>query len=215
MILALMVFAFLGLIYLLRPTSDGLARFDSVVLIALRTPGDLADPLGPAWLTDTVVNVTSLGSNVVLALVALAVAGFLLVAGKRGAGALVLASAGGGAILSMVTKGWFSRPRPDVVAHVIETHTASFPSGHSLGAAATYLMLGLMVARFSRRKAVRIYAIAIAMILTLLVGLSRIYLGVHWPTDVLAGWLMGAAWAVLCWWFAGQLQRRQIVDHLK
>ena len=186
--------------------------FDRYVLLALRNPQDPADPIGPAWLADTFVNITSLGSNVVLGLLSLIVVGYLLVSGRRSGAVIVAASAIGAGLLSYLLKGFFHRPRPDVVAHIVQAHTASFPSGHSLGSAAIYLTLGLMLTRFDRKSAVRRYTVAVAVILTILVGLSRLFLGVHWPTDVLAGWAMGAAWALMCFAVTVRLQRRDVVE---
>jgi undecaprenyl-diphosphatase len=131
---------------------------------------------------------------------------------KRGAALLVLASVGGGALLSTLLKLSFERPRPDLVPHAVAVYTASFPSGHAMLSAVTYLTLGTLLARIQPRRRLRAYIVAVAVLLTLLVGTSRVYLGVHWPTDVLAGWCLGAAWAMLCWAVALWLQRRGRVE---
>lgn len=125
-------------------------RFDRAVLLALRAPHDLADPIGPAWLTDMFVNVTSLGSNAVLGLLSLIVVGYLFVSGRRSGALVVAASAVGAGLLSLTLKDVFHRARPDVIAHIVQAHSASFPSGHSLGSAAIYLTLGLLLTRFDR-----------------------------------------------------------------
>jgi undecaprenyl-diphosphatase len=125
---------------------------------------------------------------------------------------LVLVSVAGGLLLSTLFKEAFDRPRPDLVTHGATVYTASFPSGHSMMAAVTYLTLAVMYARVEPRRAVKIYLIAVASLIILLVGASRVYLGVHWPTDVLAGWLAGATWALFCWLIARWLQRRGAVE---
>src|SRR5207245_2521008 len=121
--------------------------------------------------------------------------------------AVVLATAGGGA-LSAGLKWWFGRKRPEIVPHLVNVGSASFPSGHSMLALVTYLTLGALLARFVARRRSRTYCVAVSLLLALLVGLSRVYLGVHYPTDVLAGWSAGLAWALPCWLVARYLQYR-------
>jgi undecaprenyl-diphosphatase len=144
--------------------------------------------------------------------VTLAVIGFLLIDGKRHAALLVLVSIGGGTLLSSGLKGLFDRPRPDLVPHGVEVYTMSFPSGHATLSAVTYLTLGALLARVQPRRRVKAYLLSVAVLLAVLIGASRVYLGVHWPTDVLAGWCVGAAWAMLCWTVATWLQRRGEVE---
>jgi undecaprenyl-diphosphatase len=186
--------------------------FDRAVLLALRTPGRLDDPLGPFWLEQTARDITSLGGYPVLILVTLAAIGFLLIARKSAAALLVLVSIGGGMLLSSGLKNVFDRTRPDLVPHAVEVYTTSFPSGHAMLSAVTYLTLGALLARVQPRRAVKAYLLTVAIALALLIGASRVYLGVHWPTDVLAGWCAGAAWAMLCWMVAAWLQRRGRVE---
>ncbi len=188
---------------------DGDTRsFDEFVLRALRNPADLADPIGPAWLESVVRDITSLGSFSVLTIVTLSVVGYLLIDGKRAAAAFVLFAILGGAVLSELLKQIFARPRPELVAHLVDVHTASFPSGHAMSSAVTFLTLGALLSRVQSRRRLKIYLLSLAIFLTLLVGASRVYLGVHWPTDVLAGWCAGAAWAMGCWLLATWLQSR-------
>jgi undecaprenyl-diphosphatase len=181
--------------------------FDRAVLLALRNPADPGDPIGPRWLEEVARDVTSLGGNAILTAFTLAVIGFLALTEKRAAAVLVAASVGGGTALSSLLKLGFSRPRPDLVPHAVEVYTASFPSGHAMLSAVTYLTLGALLVRVQPRWRVRLYILALASATTILVGASRVYLGVHWPTDVLAGWCVGAAWALLCWLVALRLQR--------
>ena len=182
--------------------------FDRAMLLAFRNPADLSDPIGPLWVEEAMRDVTALGSNVVLILVTLAVIGFLLLIRNRAAALLVLASVAGGTLLGNLLKIGFERPRPDLVLHGMGVHTASFPSNHAMLSAVTYLTLGALLARLEVRRPAKIYFIAVALILAIVVGLSRLYLGVHWPTDVLAGWSIGAAWAMAVWLVALWLQRR-------
>jgi undecaprenyl-diphosphatase len=192
--------------------AGGTDGFDRAVMLALRNPADLADPVGPAWLERAARDLTSLGSVTVLALTSLAAVGFLCMVRKRAAALLVLASVGGGMLLSALLKDAFGRARPDLVPHGVEVHTLSFPSGHAMLAAATYLTLGALLARVQPHRRVKAYLLTVAVVLTVLVGVSRVHLGVHWPSDVLAGWCVGAAWALLCWMAARWLQRRGQVE---
>nr|WP_281493827.1 phosphatase PAP2 family protein [Ancylobacter koreensis] len=186
--------------------------FDEAVLLAFRAPGDPADPIGPRWLEIAVGDVTALGSTTVLMLITLAVAGFLVVDRKRAAALFVLAATASGGALSYLLKLGFERPRPDLVAHLVDVSTLSFPSGHAMGAAVTYLTLGALIVRTESGRRIKAYVLGVAVTLTLAIGMSRIYLGVHWPTDVIAGWCLGAAWALMCWLVALALQRRGRIE---
>jgi undecaprenyl-diphosphatase len=188
---------------------DGL---DRAILLALREPGDVANPIGPPWLERAVADITSLGGYAVLTLLVIGVGAYLLAVGKRGSALLVIGAVGGGAALSEALKFSFARPRPDFVAHLAEVQSASFPSGHAMLSAITYLTLGALLASVHKQRRVKALLIGAGVILTVLVGASRVYLGVHWPTDVLAGWLLGAAWAYLCWIIARRLQREGKVE---
>ena len=197
------------------PTRSARARrtaLDSVFLLALRNPQDLADPIGPSWLEEAARDITGLGGYAVLTIVALATLAYLLLAGKRGAALLVLGAVVGGMLLSTGLKLGFERPRPDLVPHGARVYTASFPSGHAMLSAITYLTLGALLARVQEGRHIQAFLMGLAVFITLLVGVSRVYLGVHWPSDVLAGWAVGAAWAALCWFVALQLQRRGKVE---
>jgi undecaprenyl-diphosphatase len=190
-----------------QSAAGGLGRFDRAILLALRNPADPADPIGPAWLETMFTDLTALGGNTVLAAVTLIVVLYLVLARRPGAAAFVIGSVAGGTLLTFLLKSGFDRPRPDLVAHIVSVSTPSFPSGHAMQSAIVYLTLGALLTRIEPRRIVRIYFVAVAVCLTLVVGFSRVYLGVHWPTDVLAGWLAGSAWAVLCWAVAMRLQR--------
>lgn len=206
-----------GLLYLFMQIVEEVGEGDTMVidravLLALRNPADLADPIGPWWVEVMFKDLTSLGSTTVLMLVTLAAIGFLLITRRRGAALLVLVAVGGGTLLSSLFKQAFARPRPDFVAHAVDVHTASFPSGHAMLSAVTYLTLGALLARVEPHPMRKAYILGLAVALALAIGISRVFLGVHYPTDVLAGWSVGAAWAMLCWGVAWWLQRRGQVE---
>nr|WP_211113743.1 phosphatase PAP2 family protein [Azospirillum picis] len=186
--------------------------FDRWLLLALRDPLNPEQAGGPWWLARVARDITSLGSTTIVTLVTIAALGFLLLLRKRAAALLVLASVGGGGTLSTVLKSLFDRARPDLVPHGDQVISASFPSGHAMLSAIVYLTLGALLTQFVQGRRTKAYLLIWAMMLTLLVGSTRVYLGVHWPTDVLAGWCVGAAWAALCWVIAEWLQRRGAVE---
>ncbi|MEQ8766623.1 MAG: phosphatase PAP2 family protein [Planctomycetota bacterium] len=180
---------------------------DEKVLLLFRNPADKTDPLGPLWVEEMGRDVTGLGGMFVLMLITGVVAGFLALQRRYRAMVLVLISIGGGLLISLLLKEIFERPRPDLVPHLSHTYTSSFPSGHSMLAATTYLTLGALLARVQPNWPLKLYILGLSVLFTLLVGVSRVYLGVHWPTDVLGGWTAGATWALLCWLVARYLQR--------
>lgn len=186
--------------------------FDRAALLALRQPGNPAEPIGPAWFNEAARDITGLGSFACLGLLLAAVTGYLLLRGKRATALLLLASVGGGTVVSTLLKYAFARPRPDVVMPAARVFTASFPSGHATMSAITFLTIAALLARSEAEPRLKAYLITLGVTLTVLVGLSRLYLGVHYPTDVLAGWCLGAAWAAMCWGIATRLQRRGAVE---
>lgn len=188
------------------------AAWDRRLLLALRSAADPALPWGPAWVQEMARDFTALGGVAVLTLMTAAVIGYLLLAGKRHAAIAIFVAVAGGLTLSSLLKLAFDRPRPDLVPHASLVYTTSFPSGHSMMAAVAYLTLGALLARVEGSIRVRIYLLSVAVLLTVLVGVSRVYLGVHWPTDVAAGWAVGAAWALLCSLVMTRLQRRGQVE---
>jgi undecaprenyl-diphosphatase len=182
--------------------------FDTAILLAFRNPADTADPIGPWWLEQMMKDVTALGGTSVLTLITVVALGYLLIERKYHAAAFLLVAIVGGTLLSSLLKLGFDRPRPDLVAHGAQVYSASFPSGHALMSAAAYLTLGALLARVQKGRRLKLYFLSVAVALTMLIGVSRVYLGVHWPTDVLAGWCIGSAWALSCWLIAMWLQRR-------
>lgn len=175
------------------------AQLDSALLLAFRNPADIADPIGPPWLEEAVTEITSLGGYPILVAVVAAVAGYLVVARMFGPALYVVLSVGAGTLFSQILKMLYDRPRPDIVEHLVVTHTASFPSGHATMSAIVYLTLAALIVRLVDDVGARIYVMSVAALVAILVGLSRIYLGVHWPSDVAAGWALGIAWACLSW----------------
>ena len=185
--------------------------FDRQILLAMRRSADLA-PTGSPLFQQAARDITALGSSVVLGLITAIVCGFLALGGKTHMAVFVCVSVTGGLTASSLLKEVFQRPRPDLVPYAIYVSGTSFPSGHSMMSAVTFLTLGALLARSQKRKRLKAYFLLLATLLTVMVGLSRIYLGVHWPTDVLAGWTAGAVWALLCWLAARWLQSRRAIE---
>ena len=183
-------------------------ELDRQILLAFRSGGEGSTPIGPSWLPEAVRDVTALGSATVLIFVTVATVVYLLITSRRAAAFFVFVAVAGGQILSSLLKEVIDRARPDIVPHLAEVQTASFPSGHAMLSAVTYLTLGALAARIAPGRAISGYILGLAILLTLVVGLSRVYLGVHWPSDVVAGWCAGASWAMLCWLVAQWVLRR-------
>ncbi|MGB3388978.1 MAG: phosphatase PAP2 family protein [Pseudaminobacter sp.] len=211
-LLALLVVAggLWGFVELMEVARDAAPHsFDTEILLAFRVAGDPSAPIGPSWMEEAVRDVTSLGGTVVLIFIALATIIYLLLADKPAAALFVFASIAGGQMLSSMLKLGVDRPRPDLVSHLVEVHTLSFPSGHAMLSAVTYLTLGALLTHILPGRAIKLYVLFLAVLVTFCVGVSRIYLGVHWPSDVLAGWCAGSAWAMLCWLIARRFLRRE------
>jgi len=181
---------------------------DEAILLAMRSPGDLSNPIGPPWLEEMGRDFSALGGTAVLGLLTLVVAGYLVFQNYIRTMVFLLVSVTGVLIVSSFAKHFFERPRPELVPHDSIVFTASFPSGHSMMSAVTYLTLAAIIARLEPRRRVKLYLLSVAVLLTFGVGISRVYLGVHWPSDVIAGWAAGAGWALLCLGIARWLERR-------
>ncbi len=181
---------------------------DQTILLAMRTPGDLADPIGPHWLEVLGRDVSALGGTAVLGLLTLVVAGYLAMQRHLRTMLFLLISVIGGLMVSSFAKQFFERPRPELVPYDSIVFSASFPSGHSMMSAVTYLTLAALLARLEPRRRIKLYLLSVAVLLTVGVGISRVYLGVHWPSDVIAGWAAGAGWALICLGTARWLERR-------
>jgi len=183
-------------------------QFDKQILVALRDPANPSQPIGPNWMLGVAFDITALGSPTVLTLTVLAVGGFLLLQGMWRTALFVSLASLGGWFLNSALKQLFQRPRPDVVPHLRDVMSLSFPSGHAMTSAVVYLTLGALTMRIAERRLTKFYCMAVAVLATVLVGATRIYLGVHYPTDVIAGWLIGLSWALLCWIVERSLERR-------
>ncbi len=183
--------------------------FDKAVMLAMRSSQSVDDPIGPEWFEEAVRDVTSLGSTTVLMTISLALAGFLAITGARTTAMLMCISFGGGTVLVRLLKEIFSRARPDLVPHAAQVFSTSFPSGHATMSAITYLTTGVLLGRMHGTRTTKLYILGVAIALTILVGASRVYLGVHWPTDVLAGWCLGAGWSMGCWAILTRLERSE------
>lgn len=189
--------------------ADGRA-FDQTVLLAMRSGGS-TDGWGPPWLETAALDLTALGGIAVLGLFAVIVVLFLVLQRKRLSALLLVLGLAGGVALSEGLKAIFERDRPPEAFRAVETINASFPSGHALLSAVFYLSIGVMLTRAFPRRRFKAYVLGVALLLTLIVGLTRVYLAAHWATDVLAGWSIGAAWAMALWLVAYSVQRRQAV----
>lgn len=212
-LLLLAAVAIWGFVELAEEVVEGeVEAFDRTILLSMRTADDLNDPIGPRWFEELGRDVTALGSTGILTALTILSCGYLWLLGKRSAVLYVLVAILGAQGLSSSLKWTFDRPRPDLVPHGMHVYTASFPSGHSVMSAATFLTLGALLARYQKTRPLRIYLVVVSVVLALAVGVSRVYLSVHWPTDVLAGWAIGAAWALICWSVAVYLQRRGTLE---
>jgi undecaprenyl-diphosphatase len=187
---------------------QGTQRFDEQMVLSLRNPDDNKDPIGPRWVEEMGRDFTALGGVAFLTLLTFTLAGYLLLEKKPHLALFLVVTVSGGTVVSYLLKSHYDRPRPELVPHLSIVYTSSFPSGHSMMAAVTYLTLAVVLARAHARRRVKTYFIGIAALLMIAVGLSRVYLGVHWPTDVLAGWTAGTVWAASCWLVARRLQNR-------
>lgn len=188
------------------------ATLDRGILLALRNPADPSDPIGSRSFEEAMRDITGLGGFTVVTLVTVvAILSFLMHGRRRHA--LVLA----GTVLlaelsSDLAKTFYARPRPDLVPHGSYVYSASFPSGHSTMAAATYLTLAVLIASLEPNRATKAMVFVLALILIVAIGSSRVYLGVHWPSDVLAGWSLGAAWALAAWTVLRRLNRKPMAE---
>ncbi len=213
LVLVLVAAALTGFWALASEMAEGDTRaWDEALLLSLRERGNPDDPIGGGNAEEAMRDLTALGGAVWLIFLTAAAAGALALLRQARSALLLLAAVAGGQLLSHGTKGLFDRPRPDLVSHEAYVHTASFPSGHSMMAAVVYLTLAAMMARATPSRRLKAYYVSLAALLTVAVGVSRVYLGVHWPSDVLAGWMIGAAWALLCYTVAEWLSRQGAVE---
>jgi len=192
-------------------TEGDTLAFDTRILQALRDPADPSQPRGPAWIENVLLDLTALGGSTVLVLVVAAVVGFLLLQTRYRSALFVAVTAASGELLNAAMKYVFNRPRPSIVPQLRAVFSTSFPSGHAMESAIVYLTLGAILMRAADNRLTKLYILGIAMLLTALVGISRVYLGVHYPTDVIGGWIIGFVWASICWLVAQQFENLKVL----
>lgn len=193
---------------------EGPYALDQRLLLAMRTPGDPGDPLGPLWVEEAMRDVTAMGSTAVVGFITLSAAAYLIIRRNYQTALLLLVAVFGAYLLSHILKSTFGRPRPDLVPRATAVFNPSYPSGHSMLAAVVYLTLGALLARQEAQRRLKLFIMGLAIFTAAAIGISRIYLGVHWPTDVVAGWAAGAIWAILVWladrWLRSRGQRKAL-----
>ena len=208
--LFILVTAILVFTYVAKEVISGETKeFDEWVLNNLRDNGTLKSPIAPAWFNGLMTDITALGGATIIFMITAAVVFYLMIQKQYEFMLLILVATIGGALLSFGLKELFSRERPPLIFHLLTVKSMSFPSGHAMMSSVVYLTQGALLAKVQSNKNLRVYILLVAVMLVFLIGLSRIYLGVHYPTDVLAGWSVGLAWASLCWFAARYLQRRK------
>lgn len=200
----------LGFILIAGFVSSGSTdHFDMQILKSFRYPGNLARPIGPGWLFEVMRDITSLGGTTVVSLITFFVIGYFILQKQYSMLFLVLAAVIGGVVIDLELKELFGRIRPQIIPSLIPEKSFGFPSGHSMMSTIIYLSLASLIARLQVRRRDKIYIISVAVFLSFMIGISRIYLGVHYPTDVLGGWSLGLAWAAFCWFVAWYISKKR------
>lgn len=171
--------------------------FDRNFMLALRRADDLSTPIGPTWLRQTLQDITALGDTPLITLMTIAAVGYLIAARKPAFALQIALTVAMGATFNTLIKTIVERPRPDIVPHLTHFSSHSFPSGHAFNSTVFFLTLGVLLARAQPRRPMRTYILTFAALFPLTIGFTRVYLGVHWPSDVMAGWCLGAAWVWL------------------
>ncbi|TVP76616.1 MAG: phosphatase PAP2 family protein [Gemmatimonadales bacterium] len=195
-----------------RHVMGGAARLDEWLLLAGRDPVNPELIRGPHWVDEMVRDLTGLGGPAVLGLMTASVTAWLVLRRQHASAVLVVVATLGGLMVSLLLKDFFMRPRPEIVPSLMVETSPSFPSGHSMISAVVYLTLGSLLARVEEDRLVRMLFLVLAVLITGAVGISRVLLGVHFPTDVLVGWVMGLTWASICWYGVLLLQERGTVE---
>jgi len=182
---------------------DGLQLgFDRTILLWMRHGTMHGTPIGPAWLKLAMIDITAIGGATVLPVIITITVGFLAVRRLWLTMWLVLGGTISGSIAVTIVKALFARARPELTDHLVQVSSASFPSGHAANSAIVYLTIATLIVQIVEGRAARLYILLTAALLVTIIGVSRVYLGVHWPSDVLAGWSFGTLWA-LAWWCLG------------
>lgn len=191
---------------------SAILAMDEAVLLAFRSADDLTDPIGSRSVEEGMRDITALGGVTVTTVLLFVAVGFVALAGRTRTALYLLVAIGSGIITGFLLKSGFDRPRPELVPHGAYVMTSSFPSGHASTAAVLYLTLGAALSRVLHRPSQRVLVMSVAVLLAVAVGVSRVYLGVHYPTDVLAGWFVGGGWAAGTWTLERALQRRGLLE---
>ena len=208
--LLILVTALLVFTYVAKEVVSGESKgFDEMTLNYLRHDGKIMED-EQTWLTGMMIDITALGGTTIIFMITAAVVFYLLIQKQYEFMWLILIATIGGAILSFGLKELFARERPPLIYHLLTVKSLSFPSGHAMMSSVVYLTQGALLAKVQSNKNLRVYILLVAIILVFLIGISRIYFGVHYPTDVLAGWSVGLAWASLCWLAVKYLQKRKV-----
>lgn len=170
------------------------ANIDNSVLLLLRNTGNSSIPVGPGWFLDFIQDISSFGSVTAVILITILTSGLLIIKKEYVLLNSFLTTIIGGGLIELLMKEIFSRPRPQIVSHLVNVDTYSFPSGHSAISTIVYLALAFLIFKFEIKRSIKLYFLSSAIFLILLIGFSRIYLGVHFPSDVLGGWALGLTW---------------------
>ena len=190
----------LGFLKLASEVTEGDTQsMDTKIVRALRKADDPSKPIGPPWMAGVLEDLTALGGPTVTWLVLLSLTGYLVLQTKYRTALFFFATAASGDLVNHAIKSVFSRARPTIVPHLRDAFSSSFPSGHAMESAIVYLTLAAMLMRIVEGRVTKAYCFALAVLITFLVGVSRVFLGVHYPTDVIGGWIIGLFWASLCW----------------
>jgi undecaprenyl-diphosphatase len=190
-------------------TAGHTSTLDEAGVLLFRSPADPDIPIGGESFSFIIANLTHLGDSIVLAIISV-IAAFILYR-KKGTHAAVWFSiaASGSFIITAVAKMAFGRERPDIVEPLVTAISGSFPSGHTLRSAVVYTLVAYLLVRY-KIKSQKNIIITMALLIILINGISRMYLGVHWPTDILGAWLIAAFWLLLCQ--CGYKETRKTLD---
>lgn len=200
----------LFLAVLVTVSTGGTRVGDEWTLRVLRMPEDSGRAVGPPWLTDVVLAITALGEGPTLTAFVLLAAGWFFFRGDRRALRMMLVVGIGGLLLMLALKYSIGRPRPDIVPHLSRISHGSFPSGHAMMTMAIFLSIAVLVGRGLRSARRRSALVLFAVVASLCIGSTRVFVGVHYPSDVLAGWMIGLAWAAACWLIDARTQGRSV-----
>jgi undecaprenyl-diphosphatase len=170
---------------------------DTAGLLLFRVAGRPEQAVGPRWVQETARDITALGGFTVLTLLTVVAIAVLVINRKRLQAGIFAVTVMAAQAMSEIVKAWVDRPRPPPMLHHDLVYSSSFPSGHAMMSPVVYLTLAAFVSATDNRRAVKVMMFGLAVALVIAIGVSRVYLGVHWPSDVLAGWSLGSAVAVI------------------